>query len=256
MAFIREYGAAGDPFSLRIPKKLRKLKVGRALGSVARLGASFIPGVGGMVAQALAPPEPEPVPVEPPPQPMLPDWLLELLQAHAPTFARAYGYDMGDPGAPRPQKKRKAAGAGPKAKAAKKANVRTQRAQRAVAKAAPAAKGKRGKKGGGVAIDPDLAGGLMEFAQGQLQGQQEGGGLFGALGLRGKKGGAAFGGHRRTMNVANVKALRRSMRRVEGFEKLARRVMPHVFRHSRSGSRAKASGHKRGCKCVVCSRAA
>lgn len=39
------------------------------------------------------------------------------------------------------------------------------------------------------------------------------------------------GGHRRHMNVGNVHALRRSMRRVEGFAKLAHRTMSFIHHH-------------------------
>jgi len=42
-----------------------------------------------------------------------------------------------------------------------------------------------------------------------------------------------FGGMRRRMNVCNIRALRRSLRRVSGFAKVARKVM--VFAHPRRG---------------------
>jgi hypothetical protein len=76
------------------------------------------------------------------------------------------------------------------------------------------------------------------------QGAQLGGGILSQFGggkaavggmLQGMGKGAAFnfgagghGGHRR-MNVGNVKALRRSVRRVEGFAKLARKTL-HLTR--------------------------
>jgi hypothetical protein len=43
--------------------------------------------------------------------------------------------------------------------------------------------------------------------------------------------GGGGGGHRHHMNVGNVKALRRSMRRVEGFAKLAHKTMSFVTHH-------------------------
>lgn len=60
-------------------------------------------------------------------------------------------------------------------------------------------------------------------------------GPLAALGKEGKMlmGGRVpgFGGKRRTMRVTNPKALRRSMRRVEGFAKLAKRTMSFVHQH-------------------------
>jgi len=61
---------------------------------------------------------------------------------------------------------------------------------------------------------------------------------------------------RRAVNPANVKALRRSVRRVESFQHLVKtveRAFPPL-RHARhmqaSGSRGR--GHKAGCGCFAC----
>lgn len=70
--------------------------------------------------------------------------------------------------------------------------------------------------------------------------------------------GFQMGGHRRHINPANVKALRRGIRRLEGFEKLVKSVrkaagglrgvvmQPHGVRHY------KKPGHRAGCRCVAC----
>lgn len=134
--------------------------------------------------------------------------------------------------------KRKGAFAGP----AHKAKVTRQR---------------RGAKGG-----TDSAG----RTQAMLQALASGGPLS-ALGTEaanlgmagGKKKKGEFGGHHRHQNPANVKALNRSLRRVEGFEKLVKRVMHHkLFKRVRGGSagmyEGRARGHKSGCGCAVCRR--
>lgn len=270
MAFIRSYSQQGarflmdqgDPFSLRIPKKLRKWQPGKSLKKLAQIVApvaSFIPGVGGILARLAPIAQKYSVP-------------LETLQG----FARMYGYDVGDPG---PAKKRKSAGSGTKAKSKAKKERRAEKASK------PKGKGKR-PSGSKQPID---WGAIGEAATSLLPvgadlakelGRQFGGGaaagavppgleeeLAAALGGKKPRGGTlrlpGMGGGRRTMNPANVKALRRSMRRVEGFQKLVKRVnkmFPKIARGYSSSSSApgprRARGHRASCGCAVCRRAA
>jgi len=131
-------------------------------------------------------------------------------------FMRAYGM-MGDPG-PRPAPRRKSAAAGPRAKAGRKRVVRAQRAARAPV---PKGKGKTSARGGldYGSIASKLAGGIP-FVGGAAEE------LLGQVTHRGSAGGAGMGmgRHRRSKNPANVKALRRSLSRVEAFGKLVKRV--------------------------------
>jgi hypothetical protein len=261
MAFIREYAAmSGDPFRFRLPKflkppkALRKFQPGKALGKLAsfvgkNIGtlASFVPVMGpalGKVfdrAMSVAA--------------SIPGGQDQLL-----SFARSYGYDTGDPrdswgndwsgdpGAPKPARKRKQAAAGPKVKAARKANAR-------------AAKGpgvlKRIGKGTGAAVGAiaqNFPGLLEAFNAAGGAGEALGHAAAGAIpGLPRLPGARGFGGHRRTMNPLNLKALRRSTRRLEGFEKVVKRVAPHLLTRGRiaSGHRTR---HKSGCTCAVCKR--
>ena len=311
MAFIREYASEGDPFSLRRPKWMRKLKVGRALGKVGKLAFKVAKvaapiGLGplggftklakiakmGKFGKLVA---------------IARKW--GVSPAIAENFARSYGvlpeddeddeYDdggddiaarvvdaygdtdefgggmsaymgddeyMGDPGPPKPSRKRKTAGAGPKVKAAKKRATRRRRARRhgpgrverglgkvlgglgAAGEHLPGILSGMGsilkKSGGGTAEDAAMA----EMAAAL-------GGAKGAGKMRG------LGGKRRTMNPANVKALRRGIRRIEGFQHLVKRVhkMFPALRGpttSRASSPRRARGHRAGCGCVVCKRAA
>lgn len=252
MAFIRQYTArsaagnyVGDPFSLRMPKKIRKLKVGRALGkglkALAPLAAMALPGVGGIaaqlaagigsgggggsIAQQLMAPEPEPEVYQ---EPALPSWL-QMLMAYSPelgSFARSYGMDMaGDPG--KGGSRRKRAGAGPATKAAAK---KDKRATKAIAtKAKVKGSSARGKQGGGLGSALGHIGNIGLGALKDIPGL--GGAIaagqdefsFGGFGKGGKVP-SLFGHKRRSMNPANVKALRRSLRRVEGFEKIVKRI--------------------------------
>lgn len=238
---------SGDPFRFRLPKFIRKFQPGKALGRLGSLVArnigtlaSFVPVMGPVLGKAF-------------------DRAMKLAenipggQDSLTAFARSYGYDvnagdpreswpgfMGDP-AGRPPKagmKRKQAAAGPAVKAKRKAGARA------------------AKSGGGTAASDDRAAAMLAALKGgNVIGAAagEGAALFKSLTGHGGKAAAGFGGHRRSMNPANVHALRRSMRRVEGFEKLARRVMPHVFTRGRiaSGHRTR---HKPGCSCAVCKR--
>jgi hypothetical protein len=145
-------------------------------------------------------------------------------------FMRMYGM-QGDPG-PRPAPKRKSAAAGPRAKAARKRVVRGQRATRA-AHGAPKGPGK--KKGRGLDLGALASNDRVQAAINQLRGGNlagaAGSAIFGS-GNAPRKGGGG-GGSRRRKNPANVKALRRSLSRVEGFGKLVKRVnamLPHAHR--------------------------
>jgi hypothetical protein len=127
-------------------------------------------------------------------------------------FMRAYGMGMmGDP-RPKPAPKRKSAAAGPRAKAGRKRVVRAKRAARGGSTGNTSARGGldfgaiAGKLAGGI----PFVGGAAEELTGQLM-------------HKGKSAGAA-GGHRRRVNPANVRALKRSLRRVEGFGHLVKRV--------------------------------
>jgi len=128
-------------------------------------------------------------------------------------FMRAYGM-MGDPG-PRPAPRRKSAAAGPRAKAGRKRVVRAQRSARAPV---PKGKGKTSARGGldYGAIASRLAGGIP-FVGGAAEE------LLGQVTHKGA-GRAGMGKGRRSKNPANVKALRRSLSRVEAFGKLVKRV--------------------------------
>lgn len=123
-------------------------------------------------------------------------------------FMRAYGM-YGDPG-PRPAPRRKSAAAGPRVKAGRKRAVRASRAARGGSKGTTSAR--PGVNLGAIAAK--LAGGIP-FVGGAAEE------LTSQLVHKGTRAGA--GGHRRT-NPANVKALRRSLRRVEQFGHLVSRV--------------------------------
>ena len=158
-------------------------------------------------------------------------------------FMRLYGM-QGDPG-PRPAPRRKSAAAGPRAKAARKRVVRGQRAARG-GQGAPKGPGK--KKAGGF----KLPGGFLPHGKTSGQIFDAASRLIGGAGgfekaLAGKMG--KEGKQRRTKNPANVRALRRSLSRVEAFGKLVKRVnrmLPRahqfqahpVMKHKRRSKRA------------------
>jgi len=128
-------------------------------------------------------------------------------------FMRMYGM-QGDPG-PRPAPRRKSAAAGPRAKAGRKRMVRAQRAARGRQGASKAP----GKKGKGFDF-----GSLGMAALGSLPGGAIAQNIAGQV-FKGKGGGGGGEGtKRRRSNPTNVKALRRSLRRVEGFGHLVARV--------------------------------
>lgn len=159
-------------------------------------------------------------------------------------FMRLYGME-GDPG-PRPAPRRKSAAAGPRAKAARKRVVRGQRAARG-RQGAPKGPGKK------KASQLNLGGALGRT--GELIGQLKSGQLGAALGTFAKGPGSIFthstgGGHRRSKNPANVKALRRALSRVEGFGKLVNRVnrmLPRAHRFNVHPVLKHKRGRKRPC---------
>lgn len=245
MAFIRAYMEQGDPWKLRLPRGLRKLTLRKALAA----GAGFIPGIGGIAAQLAAggggggscdcTPEVQ-------------------------EYARSLGIDMGDPfkGAPgnsgrrgvppRPRSGAQPKGAGPATRVSGRPGPTGQHG-------APAGHSTRGTTSarphpthGGSTAGPSMGGGLSAAAKDRLAGvlqQARGGNLGGMLGTAilgtGAQGAAAHlaglgGGHRKTMNPANVRALRRSLRRVEGFEKLVKRI-EKAFPRMRGMHHSKAS---------------
>ena len=112
-------------------------------------------------------------------------------------------------------------------KQAKRAVRKMKRGQHAGA--ARAAK----KAGGGRLAGLAKSAGRARAMMGQLKKGNVIGAAFGELssltGLGSARGGGGGGRHR--MNVGNTKALRRSMRRVEGFAKLAKKTMSFVTHH-------------------------
>jgi hypothetical protein len=195
-------------------------------------------------------------------------------------FLRSYAF-AGDPMRLGP--KRKQAAAGPRAKAARKSAIRVRRLMRmqgdpflgmvpaaAVAAAPLMGKAMKGLQGAAAGI-----GGWLQSQQGKAALR----GLGGMVGLGGPQtrapagfmpggfdlgpaprgarafGGGGGGGGRRSMNVANVKALRRGIRRLEGFKTLVKRVdklLPSGAKMRQSSGSSGARGHKRGCRCVAC----
>lgn len=295
MAFIRDYAAAsGDPFRFRVPRFIRPpRKVRSAVKKVAKgafgLARSVIPalvpglGAAGTIAAELGtappvatpafvpPPMParpvsmypletfEPEPEEEEPEPMYPDWFLQ--------FARSYGLDLGDPGpkpgklsratqppsahaaAKRTARKDKRTGADPRSGSQKRRGVGSGGKMKAFGKGAAAF-------GSGVAANAPAILAAIQGGAGGLTSAKD------PLAIARRAGFAVpgVGGHRRHMNPANVKALRRGIRRLEGFERLVKSVRKaaHGLRGAvlapaavRSHSRG-ARGHRAGCKCAVC----
>lgn len=243
---LRGYTGIGDPFRFRfprLPRAVRKLtwkKVARAAGSF----AGFVPGVGQAV-----------------------------------DFARSFGLMSGDPGAPHHQAKLSHAASPPshKARSHKQAAHAAKAAHHAhqakhghphhrahhlahaaahaaaaglsFAEAHPGLAELGAKALGGI---PLAGGGLEELAR-----QASGLGGHGAMGpdeamLPGVLPGH-FGRRRRHTNPANVKALRRSIRRLEGFEKLVKSV-ERAFPRLKRAHAHHSHGHKPGCGCVACKR--
>lgn len=134
-------------------------------------------------------------------------------------FIRMYGME-GDPG-PRPAPKRKSAAAGPRAKASRKRVVRSRRAARGGNVPSSKAPGKKAK-GGGI----DWGAAARDFGMAMIPGGKlvQAGVAAGRSILGGGRAPGLGGGGRRSMNYANIKALRRGMRRFEGFAKIVNRV--------------------------------
>lgn len=249
MGFIREYMDVGDAGRMRdlmddvgdprrkrgFFRRLKKFKFGRALGGIARAGVGFVPGVGPIASR--------------------------VLEMVGDPGDDEDDYDfIGDPG--RKAKRRKMAGAGTKAKAAKKRKGRRQKGKRRPS-GTPIDFGKLAEAAIGSI---PVAGGIAQ----ELISQVRGGGAAGEaaaaellpqLGaMPGKRGRGlrmpGMFGKRRGMNPANVKALRRGLRRVEGFEKLVKRVQKAYPRlramSSGGGGGARARGHRAACRCVAC----
>jgi hypothetical protein len=218
--------------AIKPPKALRKLK----LGSLISPALSFLPG-GGIVAA-----------------------IAQRFGVHpsvASRIAQLAGYEgdawMGDPG---PPKKRKSAASGTKAKAKKKAE------RRASPKSSKPKKGSAGKSIDWGKIG-EAATSLLPVGADLAKEIGKQAGAFGTdADLSGIAGGkiprGLFGGHRRRMNPTNVKALRRGIRRIEGFEKIVKsieRAYPRLRRASGHAG-ARRGGHRSGCACAVCKRRA
>jgi hypothetical protein len=184
------------------------------------------------------------------------DSYLDEFEPEEVDFARSYGYEVGDPGS---TPRRKSAAAGPKMKAAKKASKRATKRAGGGGMTGPQKRRPRGGARGRKVVGPDIAGGLAELA-GKVGPEGLAALTSAASGRRKGSAASAFGmGKSRRTNVANVKALRRSLRRVDGFAKLAKKVQKDaagILRHVDRQPRAvRGRGHKAGCRCVVCSRA-
>lgn len=296
MAYIRDYARiSGDPFRFRLPRQLRPSKkikrfaskVGRGALSIARTvlpavipGAAVV-GKGLSIAADLGTgtddsglssvptmttmPVPEPAPLEDyqpeetmPAAPTYPDWFVQ--------FARSYGLDLGDP-VPKRGKLNQAA-APPSTHAAAKRQFRANK--RSGQDTRSGSDKRRGKKGFNLGASLGAGASAVGHALPNLIGAFKSGGPAGAmLNMAGSSLGnlahplgmkmpGMGGGHRR-INPANVKALRRSIRRMEGFEKLVKSVRKSAAglrgivapqHHARTSSR----GHRPGCRCVVCKR--
>lgn len=123
-------------------------------------------------------------------------------------YARSYGMEAGDPATGRGKTRRGTITRG---------NAKAKRTHST--KGTTSARPHKPGLPGGSATSDRLAGALAGLRQGNL-----GAALGQAILGTGAKGGGKMGGHRRSMNFANVRALRRGLRRVEGFEKLVHRV--------------------------------
>lgn len=208
---------------LRMPKSIRHFKPGKAL---MHAGLGLIPGV---------------------------------------STARDLGLFAGDP-----KPKRKAAGSGPKAKHQAKAH---KKATSHAAHSHAAKHSTRKKIGKALGHVGSVLGEAYRNYHGDAPGTQyfpqAGGGgdddappvpIAGADGTvhmlhpaHARALGIGGRARHRKVNPANVKALRRGIRRLEGFQKLVKSVekaYPRLRGAAHSHSHAK--GHKAGCKCVAC----
>jgi hypothetical protein len=144
---------------------------------------------------------------------------------HSLDYARSFGMFQGDPG--RKNTRRGTITRG---------NTRSKRhSTKGTTSARP-----HGGIGGAVS---DRVGGILDsLRSGNIQ-AAIGQGILGT-----GKHAAAGGRHRRSMNVANVKALRRGLRRVEGFEKLVKRIEKAYPRLKRAHPHAEHRTHHFGRK--------
>lgn len=269
MGLIREYAMEsqmGDPFF----KKLKRLKIGRGLGKLGRRGLRFASRIGarlpGPIGGALA---------------LARRFGLEAGdfedEDDLEDFSREQGYDMGDPGKRPP--KRKTAGAGTRQKAKRKKDVRRERRRgrqgrferglgsvtrgigRIGGRLLPGALNvgaqmleKSGSIGRELGVDGEddlqalaAAAGGRPMARGGFAPMRAG---AGARQPRYTKAGGITTRKRPAMQVTNTRALKRSLSRVEGFAKLAKRIMPNLMKPA--GAWRTRKGHKPGCKCVRC----
>lgn len=254
MAFIRSYSQRGqlaaamelgDPGifkklkkRLRVPKAIRKFQPGKAIAKLAPIAAGFIPGVGPLAALAAIAQRFQ-LPLETVQQ------LAEFSADQGDPWTSS-GWDYGDPGKKAPKRKRAAAGTKTKAKnkgkGGKKPGRRPSGSRQGIDWA---------KLGEAAAGSIPIAGGVASEVLRQINEARAGagGGLdLGAAsatlggGMRLPRGARGFGGGRRHMNPTNVKALRRSIRRVEGFRHLVKRVeksFPAIRTHRPCSSPAK-----------------
>lgn len=271
MAFIREYALAdeyGDPFLRGFGRRLKRIgrgafRAGRGAFKLARRGVSLagripipLPGPIGLAQRAAA--------------------MLEAGDEYNELdgFSRTYGDEWGDPGRRTP--KRKQAGAGPKTKAARKREVRKER-RRGPGRVERGLR-RTGEFLGGIgsqllpgalgAAAQLLPGGSREAAQDDLERLAAGlppmgpGPAGGGPPMRGArvhqarytKDGRLTYRKRPSMQATNTRALRRSLRRIEGFQQVVKRVykaMPALRPGGRTGGMGK-RGHKAGCRCVAC----
>lgn len=276
------------PKFLKPPKALRKLTLGKVL-KAAQPFASFIPGVGSVLSMiptgggapaasmlpeyAAAQAAPEPTYAPPPPVYYAPPPAQQEYypQQEAPVmippelmaYARSFGIELGDPG-PRPVKAHAAAKAGVQsARTMRKVKPR-RGAPSAVHPAESAAHGSsaRGKVPArqgqnplaglgaiGAGLQQRIAGALTQLRSGNLPAAA----AQAVLGTGGPVSGLQPWQHkRRSMNPTNVRALRRSIRRVEGFQNVVKRVYKMFPAMKPQHKMIAAGGHRSGCKCATC----
>jgi hypothetical protein len=266
MAFIRSYSQRamaqdmGDPGrrkrggffkrAFKPPRALRKFQPGRAAMRLAPSLLSFvpIPGMSGLMGRLSAIGQKYGISGE---------QVASFAQSRGidlSSMGDAPDWDIGDPGARTPKRKRAASGG--KAKSQSKKERKASRTG-TIGKGRKPSGAKRGIDFGKIAaattsllpVGRDLADTLASELN--------------VPGFGVGKAPKGFGGGHRRINPANVKAINRSLRRIEGFEKLAHRVMGHkLFKRVRGGiasghsHRSVRQGHKSGCGCVVCRRSA
>jgi len=257
VAFIREDMQQGDPFRFRRPKLKRFKGLGKFRGLV-----RFVPGVG----------------------PVLDSAMNVMGDPDDDDFSRGYGFDQGDPGKGKPSKRsRSVKSRKPEGRGKGKGRGPKTRDTRSFSEQHP----NMTKLGGALAGGIPFLGGMAQtglemlaqqhgpdvaeaVASGALDPAALGGMSLGAPGGFGmtKRGGRGTRmphmAHRhvdawtvkgtRTMNVANVRALKHGIRRLDGFQKLVSRVekaFPRLKAGRHASSHAR-KGHKAGCKCVGC----